>query len=368
MNCARDILIATGITGGHFFPALSFADKYRERHPGAQITFLLSRHRTSFDQAVLLREYQFKVIELDPPSRYFSKDFLLVLFRTFKGTIQTLLYVFKKKPSALVSFGSYGSFPSVVSAWIFRIPIVVHEQNSVFGFANQSSGLFAKKVGVSFQKTIGRVSPKKIVYVGYPLRESLRELSDKVSEKDRSFDLLVLGGSQGSSVLNNVVLEFVSLLSGEEKEKIAVIHITGQEQFESVRRRYRIIGVKNEVYGFASDMARFYRRADLVIARAGAGTIFELAAFGLPSILVPYRFAYGHQSINARYLQERGAAVVIAEEVVTGASLKKIVFKLVNDEDVRDQLKRRIREMDVKDACDRLFHLVTQVQKRGKNS
>ncbi len=362
MESKKKILIATGPTGGHFFTAVAFAKSFRAVFPSCQICFLLSREKGILDPISHLNGFDLQIIPLEPPPRFFSFAFLRFLFLLLSGFLLTFRFIQNYKPTVLVSFGSYASFPSVLAAWVQKIPIIVHEQNRVFGWANHWAGVFAAEVAISFPQTFGKVTQKKINYVGYPIRSDLRTRAAESKTKRTAYHpklrILVMGGSQGSKVLNESFLEFLSQLSTEEKQKIAVTHITGKNQHDQIKQRYDAVNAECNLIAFSNQMDQLYDQADLVIGRAGAGTIFELAAFGLPSILVPYPRAYAHQSVNARSLEEIGAAVVVDEACLSADQLQREVMEFIKIPEKRKAMSSAVGKLDVPDAGRKLAALV----------
>ncbi len=364
-DCSK-ILITSGLTGGHFFPAVCFAKAYQKEHPASEIWFLLCKEAIPFDLDRHLQNFHVKTIPIDPFPKAFSMKLFLFLIHYPLSVAATYSFVWKLKPAVVASFGSYGSFPAVLAAWLLRVPIVIHEQNRISGKANQVSAFFARWVTTSFPETSGNLPDKKVRYVGYPIRSELRSIavrSQSMLRPEKKFYILVLGGSQGSLALNRITLNFFSSLTSAEKNRIAVIHITGKIEFERIRTAYSNMKMEHQVYAFSEEMGKLYSAADLVVARAGAGTIFELAVFGLPSILIPYPFAYGHQSENARYVENLNGAVVIEESKLTLDRFRNGVLDLLQNEEKRRKIKNAVQNLDVINAAERLVYLVDGASK-----
>lgn len=366
----ESILISTGTTGGHLFPALSFAKAYARRHREKRTVVLIPREDLALCFGKTAPEVEFCHIPIDPFPHSFSLKLFSFLVNYVVSVCRTLTFIIRLHPKALISFGSYGTFPSVVAAWLLGVPIVVHEQNRVLGRANRCAARFAELVAISFPRTLGASSAERTRYVGYPLRSEIErsaEACSPASQLHDSYTVFVLGGSQGAQVINDIFIEMVMKLSSEEKRKLAVIHIAGERQREMIERRYRDMGMKHQVFGFSDRMESWYERADLVIARAGAGTIFELAAYGLPAILIPYPYAYSHQAVNAAYLLERGAACVIDESDLTAERLRSEVFGLLEDAVCRKRMGTSIRQFHGARADERLVEAVDEVASFGVN-
>ena len=357
-NTALRILVCTGHTGGHFFPAASFAEAFLAEHPEAEVHLLISR-ATSLAQAYVSRpRFHIHVIPCSAIPSFFSFKMVLFLLEYGVAFWKTLLLFWRLKPKLVIGFGSYGSVPGVLCGVLFQVPILLHEQNAVAGRANRFLASFAHRMATSFPETRGISSPK-VFWTGYPLRSSFWEAvhaNPERKELRNSFTVLVVGGSQGAKRLNEAFLGFFRSLKSEERADFAVIHITGSRDFESVKAAYEQLGGKAQVFDFSHHMAELYREADLVISRAGAGTIFELAALGKAAVLVPYPHAYAHQRQNAAYLVEQQAAWMIEEKDLSGDILREAVITLY-----RDPKRKQIFETNIKRLANReAGHLLTE--------
>lgn len=364
-NFSSKILITTGFTGGHFFPSVSFAKAYRKVHPESEIYFLLPKKESPFDACRYLTNFKTKLISIRPFPRMLSAQFFLFPFSYLKSFIATFAFIQGLRPHALVSFGSYGAFPAVLAAWLLGIPVTIHEQNRLMGKANRLSAFFARKIATSFRETLGILAHKKVKYIGYPVRNEFRLIVKKnASEtlvKKSPKQILIFGGSQGSQAVNRAVLQFFSSLSIEEKENIAVTHITGFQGLAEAKIRYNELKMVNKVLPFADDIDKLYAEADFVIGRAGAGTIFELAALKLPAVLIPYPFADGHQGLNAEIVAETGGILMIPESELQNGKLKKEIMTVLNDSNCYQKMQKAIQTFDVPSAAHDLVCVVDEV-------
>ncbi|MBI4549907.1 MAG: UDP-N-acetylglucosamine--N-acetylmuramyl-(pentapeptide) pyrophosphoryl-undecaprenol N-acetylglucosamine transferase [Candidatus Omnitrophica bacterium] len=353
------LLLFAGPSGGHLFPALGFAAHTRKSRPSAQIAVVTTARVSAFlkSSALAADAEIFFLPEFPFPGNLLLKgpSFLLKLAQAFSKTSQ-LIRDFR--PDAVVAFGSFVGFPGVILAKLKNIPTVLHEQNVVIGKANRMLIPFADKIGVSFSATLDRLPGGKGIFVGNILRPQMSETAAAPRKPHAKFQILLLGGSQGSSALNRCFFSVFRLLRPEEKYNLAVIHITGVQDFHGLEHAYDELGVENEVFPFTDEMDQFYASSDLVIARAGAGTLAELALFGLPSILIPYPHAGSHQVVNAKYAAERGAARVLEESELTPERLKAEILSLVRDAGSRRQMAEAARKMAVTDSGERLVGAV----------
>ena len=355
------ILIFAGPSGGHLFPALAFAEYFRKKHSGAECALVVTPRVSSFLKTSLLAAGT-KVFYL--PEFPFPKSFLLkgpsFLLKLIQSFLKTNDIIRQMKPDAVVAFGTFVSVPGVILARLKNIPAVVHEQNVELGRANRMLVPFAAKVAVSFPPTLKRLPRKKGVCVGNVLRPDMLEAVKKPVIRGKKTQILVLGGSQGSSALNQKIFQTFQLLTPEERAKLAVIHITGTADFPQYEHAYDGLGIENEVFPFTDEMAAFFASTDLVIARAGAGTISELLLFGLPSILIPYPHAGSHQMQNARYVAERGAARILPESSLTPESMKREMEDLLSGGSL-DRMRVEAKKMAQPEAGENLVREVDRL-------
>jgi UDP-N-acetylglucosamine--N-acetylmuramyl-(pentapeptide) pyrophosphoryl-undecaprenol N-acetylglucosamine transferase len=221
--------------------------------------------------------------------------------------------------------GGYVSFPGGMMASLLDRPLVIHEQNSVPGLANRVLARLADRVLTGFPGVFGTAAA--VIWTGNPVRQDIARLpapDERYAGRTGRLRLLVVGGSQGAHALNTVVPEALALLAAAARPEVT--HQAGAAHHAAVAERYRASGVTAEVVAFVDDMARRYADADLIICRAGASTIAELAAAGIASVLVPYPHAVDdHQTGNARYLAERGAALLIPQRELTAQRLSEVL-------------------------------------------
>lgn len=320
----RRIAVFAGPTGGHLFPAQSFGEGFRKRFPDS-IIGLVTSHRAK-NLTSQMPEGIFNHIEYLPdfgfPVRVSwatLKPFLLAPYLFWKS----FKYLIKTRPEVCVGFASFASYPGMMMAHWLGIPTLIHEQNLTPGKATQWLAPHMDLVAESFPKTRFASALKKVCTVGLPLRASILSAKferDPVSVKAlRPLTLLVVGGSQGALGLNVAILNVWEQFSLEERAQIAVIHITGKQDWEHVLACYQKLGIKHEVYPFHAAMQELFRKVDLAVSRAGANTLFELAFFGIPALVVPYPHAGGHQKYNAQSFSECGGLLYHEEnEEVTG--------------------------------------------------
>jgi len=318
-----NVLIVTGLSGGHIFPALALADFLKKSSQNVLLVLPADGEKTRIPIDFIETEY----IHAAKLSFKLNKKSILGVYFFLWGAWQALRMIIKFKPSAVVGFGSLNSISLIFWAWLFRVKTIIHEQNVVCGRANRLLSKLADRVAVSFSQTRNDldVSAEKIVFSGNPLRRDLvclkrKEALDFFKFNEGKFTVLITGGSQGAHRLNTVCFEALSIY--QKKPDLQVIHICGTQDFTWLSDRYAGTALTYKLFDFLKAMQYAYSAADLIICRAGATTIAELQKFKVPAILVPYPFAYAHQLANARVLKQIGAAEIFLDADLSADRLK----------------------------------------------
>lgn len=320
----RRVMIMAGGTGGHVFPALAVADELRQR--GVDVSWLGTQKGI---EARLVPEagYPLAFITVSGLRGNGALGWLMAPFRIIKAISQAWSVMRDSQPDVVLGFGGFASGPGGVAAWLKRTPLMIHEQNAIPGLTNRLLARLAAKVLTGFPESFGNKA--KAQWVGNPVRKEIEDLAMphlRQSEDGQRLNLLVLGGSLGARSLNIQVPAALQLI--DENKRPQVRHQCGNRHIEDCRAAYQKAGVEAEVSEFIADMAEAYGWANLVICRAGALTVAELAAAGVASILVPYPHAVDdHQTHNATLLVNAGAAQLIPDQALQA-------------EDVADRIKR----------------------------
>ena len=322
MSASRTLMIMAGGTGGHIFPALSVAE--HARAAGWNIVWLGSRAGMEA-RIVPAKGYAMAWIRFSGLRGKGPIPMALLPLNLLIAFVQSARAIFAHRPDVVLGMGGYVAFPGGMMASLFNRPLVIHEQNSVAGLANRVLGHVADKVLVGFPGAFGTAS--KAQWSGNPVRADIAAIAppdERFAGRDGRLRVLVLGGSQGAKALNDVVPLALARLT--EVTRPEVIHQAGAAHLEAVRANYAGAGVEAKVIPFIEDMAASYAAADLMICRAGASTIAELAAAGVAAVLVPFPYAVDdHQTHNARFLSERGAALLIAQSELTPERLANLL-------------------------------------------
>ena len=323
MSAPRAVLIMAGGTGGHVFPALALARLLRA---ASHEVVWLGTQRGLEARVVPAEQISIEWLSM---SGVRGKGALTLLFAPFKliwCTWQALGVMRRRRPSLVVGFGGFVTGPGGVAAWLTRRPLMIHEQNAIAGYSNRMLARLARRVLAAFPDAFPAGVDAQVV--GNPVRADIvmqPPPAERFARREGALRLLIVGGSLGASRLNTVV-PFAVEQSGLE---LHVRHQAGERGIESARAAYEEAGVKADVSPFITDMAQAYADADLVICRAGALTVSELAAVGVAAILVPFPAAVDdHQTANAQYLVREGAAVLIADRDLTADRLAATLREL----------------------------------------
>jgi len=323
------ILIMAGGTGGHVMPALAVARVLRSR--GAQVSWLGTRRGL---ESRLVPEAGFDIAYVSVAGLR-GKGALSWLAAPFKLTValaQALRVVMRLRPAAVLGMGGFVTGPGGLASWLLRRPLLVHEQNAIAGLTNRLLAPLARRVLSAFPDTFAPGT--KVEVTGNPVRADIARLAAPASRyaaHEGRLRLLVVGGSLGARALNELIPAALARL--EPGERPEVWHQCGQRLNEETRTAYAAAGLNAHIEPFIADMAEAYAWADLVVCRAGALTVSELAAAGVAALLVPYPYAVDdHQSANARFLADAGAAWLIQQRDLDAGHLAALLQELAGAE------------------------------------
>ncbi len=315
---SQTILIMAGGTGGHIFPALAVAEKMREQ--GWRVVWLGNPDGM---EARLVPQHGFEMVKLKFAAlrgKGLLRKLLLPL-NLLKGFWQALKAIRVVQPNVVLGMGGYITFPGGMMASLLGKPLVVHEQNSVAGLANRVLAGVADRIVTGFPDVL-----KKSVWAGNPVRPDIARIAspaERFADRTGALRLLVIGGSLGAQALNEMVPRGMALLG--ESDQPQIVHQAGEKHLDALKANYAAVGVQAHCVSFIEDMAGAYEWADLVICRAGALTIAELAAAGVASILVPFPHAVDdHQTGNAKFLVNVGGAFLLPQPDLTPESIALI--------------------------------------------
>lgn len=319
----QPILMMAGGTGGHVFPALAIAEALREQ--GISVSWLGTQQGLE-SQVVPQAGIDIHYIQI---SGVRGKNILSLLKAPFKITLaiwQAIQILRKQRPALVVGMGGFVTGPGGIAAWLLRIPLIIHEQNAVAGLTNRWLARFAHQVLEAFPNTFA--ARYRAIHTGNPLRAHIMALASSPIPRPihTPLRILVVGGSLGAKILNETVPQAVLQI----QDDVEVWHQTGRQHFEVMREAYPT--VKAHVVPFIDDMAAAYSWADLVICRAGALTVSELAQASVASILVPYIHAVDdHQTRNAEFLAANGAAILLPQKELTPGKLATLLDEFIHN-------------------------------------
>jgi UDP-N-acetylglucosamine--N-acetylmuramyl-(pentapeptide) pyrophosphoryl-undecaprenol N-acetylglucosamine transferase len=345
------IVFAGGGTGGHLFPALAVADELRRRLPSADVSFIGGR-RGLEGRLVPRAGYPLRTLPLAGLKGASLPARVAAAAAAGAAVVRCSLWFLARRPSLVVGVGGYASGPAVLAAWLWRVPTMLMEQNHFPGATNRWLAPRAHAVCVPSQTARARLGGIGIV-TGNPVRREFASIGPPPGGPRLA--LLAFGGSRGARSLNRAMVEALPALSAMQPPP-AIVHQTGADDHAGATAAYAAFPAMGAVVTpFLDDMAQRVAAADLVVCRAGATTLAELAAAGRPAILVPFPFAADdHQTLNAEAVRDAGAASVIADATLDGDRLAAEIARLARDPDSRARMSAAARSLAVPDAASRI--------------
>lgn len=363
------LLITGGGTGGHLFPAVATAQQFQRQFPGTEVLFVGTRRKVDTGS---LERYGFnsESIRCYGLKGKNPVDLLKAVAVLPFSYYQALKIIKRFQPDILMGVGGYVTGPVVAAGKNLGIPVLIHEQNSVPGLANRKLGRIANRICLSLPGSGTQFPEKKITYTGNPVRANILKLAGMTNVPRQSKKtLLILGGSQGARAVNTIVTKALSTFGEEMLSTMRVIHQTGDRDVDLVRETYRKIGIEAEVESFFTSMEKIYSEADLLVSRAGATTLSEIAVLGKPAILIPYPYAAdNHQEKNGEYYVAGGGALQYREKEVVPKKLGKKIEELFADERTRAKMGAAMRKLAFPDAAEKIVSCcLEEMEKRLAN-
>ncbi len=331
--------MAGGGTGGHLFPAIALAEEFRKRDSSVEVEFVGVKGGLE-EKIVPGYGYPLTLLNVEGFKGGRGLKRAVAIVKVLAATMKAVKILRDIRPDGVIGSGAYSSAPVVLAARLLGIKTAIMEQNALAGLTNRLLGRIVDRVYTAFPEAGEFFPQKKTLLAGNPMR---REILKKVSESSglpkggtgkkgkARFTILIFGGSQGATAINAAFLDATEYLT-DIWDNLDVIHQTGEKGYSFVKEAYERKKLNVRLYKFIDFMADAYASADLVVCRAGATSMAEIAAFGLVSILVPYPFASdNHQEVNARCMVNGGAAVMIPQEKLTGRSLAESIRQFYED-------------------------------------
>lgn len=356
------VVLAGGGTGGHVFPALALARELKSRDIEA---LMIGTARGLEASAFTAEGFSVEIIRVERLRGMAVRAQAKSLVLLPQALIHALVLLGRHRPQVVVGMGGYAAGPVSMAAVLRRIPLLIHEQNLVLGMTNRVLARVADMVAVTFEETrplLGR----EVVVTGNPVRREILEADRRKGCEAFNLDpgkvtLLVFGGSQGARQINQAVAEALPHLVAWQ-DRLQIVHATGERDRGRMEEAYRAWRGEARVLPFIQDMASAYAAADLVVSRAGATTIAELAALGKPALLIPYPFATNdHQRVNAEEVVRAGGARLILDRDLTGRRLAGEIQKLLTDRSLLATMGRAAQGLGRPQASSHLADLVCQL-------
>ncbi|MEK7464137.1 MAG: undecaprenyldiphospho-muramoylpentapeptide beta-N-acetylglucosaminyltransferase [Patescibacteria group bacterium] len=371
------ILFAGGGSGGHFYPIIAVAQALNEKAGEKKILpprlYYMAPSKYN-PRALFDNDIEFIPVPAGKMRRYFSILNITDVFKTLWGAFSALIKVYRLYPDVVFGKGGYASFPPIFAAKLLGIPVIIHESDSAPGRVNAWAAKFAKKIAVSYpeaanyfekQKTQG-----KVAFTGNPIRKEIATpLSNGAHEflnlEEGTPVILIVGGSQGSALINDVVIDSI----GELVQRYQVIHQTGRNNFEIAKETTSIIlkddknAYRYHPFDYLNDLALRMSAgiADVVISRAGS-TIFEISAWGLPSIIIPLSKEVSHDQIkNAFSYAHTGACTVIEEQNLSSHILISEIDRIINNQSIKDRMRQGAKEFSHIDAANKIAEVIFEI-------
>lgn len=360
------VIISAGGTGGHIYPALAILNKIKEKEPNSEFLYIGTHNRMEKD---LIPELGIKYIPLEIIG--FNRKNILQNFKTIKLFLNARKkcreVITSFKPDVVIGCGGYVTAPVISVAKKLGIPTFIHEQNSVVGMSNKYLSKYATKIGVSFDSTIDDFPKGKAIYTGNPCSEKAY-LIESASKKEFGLDnnkklVLIVMGSLGSSSVNDKI---VNMLDKFKDKKYEVVFVTGNSYYEKIKK----IKVSNNVkiLPFVYEMPRLMKITDVIVSRAGASTMSEIMALGIPSIFIPSPYVpNNHQYKNALDLVNKEASLLLEEVDLVDDKLIKTIDELLDNKKLYNKIKDNLKKLGIKDSALRIYNIIKEMVDNNGN-
>ncbi len=343
------VVITGGGTGGHLYPGIALAETFMKIQPETQILFIGTSHGIG-SSPIPQKGFLYETVTA---TGFVGKG----LFSRMKsilsipvGLTQSLQILKRFGPQLVIGIGGYVAVPVMLAASLLKIKRVILEPNVLPGLVNKIVAPICHLVVTTFEASHPGLHSKRIKRLGIPIRPEITT-AVQPEKKEGHQTLLILGGSQGAHAINRAMTNVLPFLS-HQRTRLTIIHQTGKNDHETVSSAYENAGFHAEVHPFIEDMGVAYARADLIISRAGAGTLSELGVTGKPSILIPFPFAGGHQIENAKAFVTAGASLMILEKELSGESFSKTITNLLSDSEKLHQMSTAARRQGNPNAAE----------------
>ncbi len=362
------IVITGGGTGGHIYPGLALARRWEGK---AELVFL--GHKDKLEGQVVPRAgFKLIPITVSPLPRKNLLGLIRALGNALRGTWQSFFFLRKFRPDLIIGTGGFVAGPPLLAAFFLRVPIILHEQNAYPSLTNRIMARAARVICISMPPARNHLQgARELLVTGNPVRPEIVEYDRKearqeleLEEKDRM--LLIMGGSQGARSINKAVVNWVK--AADLPSSWRIYHATGRDNFSQVEQSYREAGIKTgagsqiRLQSYIENVGQVLAAADLFVGRSGATTVSEILARGLPGVLIPYpHAAEDHQKANARFLQEKGAAIILPDAELEAGKLGGVVEELLNDYNWLGKMSKNSSALQQQNALDQISEVIERV-------
>lgn len=361
MKQSVNILLSGGGTGGHIYPAIAIANELRERHPNSNFLFVGAEGRMEMEK-VPQSGYEIKGLKITGLQRSLSLKNLAFPFKLVSSLLKAKKIIRKFKPNVVIGTGGFASGPTLYMANRDRIPSLIQEQNSYPGITNKLLAKKVKKICVAYDGLEEYFPSEKLIKTGNPVRQDLLNIDEKREEALAYFDLdphkmtlVILGGSLGARAINQALEKNIQAIL---KNGIQVIWQSGKLYYEEYKKFSEVKGV--QVWEFVQRMDLLYAAADILVSRAGAGSISELCIVGKPVVFIPSpNVAEDHQTKNAKSVTDRNAGVLLQEDNI--GSLAEVIKILLEDSQKRNVLSENIKKLALPNATKEIADQVDKI-------
>ncbi|MDT8859120.1 undecaprenyldiphospho-muramoylpentapeptide beta-N-acetylglucosaminyltransferase [Alkalihalobacillus sp. MEB130] len=356
------VVVSGGGTGGHIYPALSLIKEIKRNHQDAEILYIGTEQGLEAD--IVPREgIPFKTIHISGFKRKLSFDNVKTVTRFLVGTRRAKSMIKKFQPDVVIGTGGYVCGPVVFAAAKLKVPTVIHEQNSVPGLTNKFLSKYVDRVAICFEEAKQFFPKEKVVFTGNPRASDVLNIDSEAGRNSLSLNpnkktVLIVGGSRGARPINDA---FLSVIHEWSKKDYQVVYVTGSVHYDAVMEKVKQTSHSDRVIikPFIHNMPDVLGAIDLIVARAGATTLAEITALGLPSILIPSPYVTNnHQEKNANSLKTNGAAIVLKEQEMSGERLMQEIDRVLTEEGKWQKMHVAAKELGVPSAANQVYQLL----------
>jgi len=362
-NVRNFYVLVAGGSGGHVNPALALHEELEEFENTKTIFFTDIRGKSYLNG---IEKTDMHIIKSSSPFKSGTYHKIFFIFYILIGFFQSTFKLIKLRPKLIISFGGYTSIPTCLAAYSLRIPIIIHEQNSIMGRANRLLSYFASSILTTFDNTqqLNTKHNQKVNIIGLPVRKNIKHLRSKYipTRNDKKFNILAIGGSQGAIVFNDLIPEIISTLPTHLKKKVVIKQncLAGYEQI--LQTKYEQIGIECEIQSYFKNIGSLISDSDLIISRAGASTIFEICTIGRASILIPMAHALdSDQLYNAEYLAQHDACILYDEKNINKLEFSHQLQELILDKNKLVLMSNCAYQIGANDATIKIMKVIKKI-------